>query len=127
MFCLKGFNTILQEWVYLIVYEDGMIVNESWSDIQRGSIKQYAEILDKDKRMIWEDDELINEKNGEHLFVRFGEYETENINGEFISNRGFYLENEDLTVMPIGSLEESAIRVVGDINSDLDKLATIRK
>lgn len=42
MICLRGFNTKLEELVYLIVYDDGMITNENWNNIQHGSIKRYT-------------------------------------------------------------------------------------
>lgn len=115
MICLRGFNTKLEELVYLIVYDDGMITNENWNNIQHGSIKRYTELLDKNKKLIWEDDELINEKNGKHVFVRFGEYEFVDADGEELRNIGFHLENEDFTISPIGTLED--MRIIGDSNS----------
>ncbi len=116
MLWLKGFNRKLKEWVSIQIYEDGTIMKNNWNHIMDGSIKRYTEQLDVNKELLWEDDEIVNEITGMHMFIRYGEYEIYSpVDDTWMKSVGFYMESEDYPDMPLGETDEYARKVIKDM------------
>lgn len=113
MLWLKGFNRKLKEWVSIQIYEDGTIMKNNWNHIMDGSIKRYTEQLDVNKELLWEDDEIVNEITGMHMFIRYGEYEIYSpVDDTWMKSVGFYMETKGYPDMPLGETSEYVRKVV---------------
>lgn len=116
MICLKGYNQKLKRWTELIIPDNGTFFAKDWECIAKGSIKRYTEKLDVNRELLWEDDEIINEQNGVHMFIRYGEYEVYcPANESVMKSVGFYMESEDYPDMPLGETDEYARKVIKDM------------
>ena len=76
MFCLKGYNQMLKKWIEMKILDDGTVLADDWEHIEEGSIKRYTEQMDMGKKMLWEDDQIVDMQTGKCMIIRFGEYET---------------------------------------------------
>lgn len=115
MILLKGYNQKQKKWVQLYITEAGIVFGDDWHYIAVGSIKRYTGQLDVNKEMLWEDDEIVSELNGVHMFIRYGEYEAYcPEDKEPMKGVGFYVEAEGYQDMPLGPTEEYAIKVMGN-------------
>lgn len=105
MFCLKGYNQMLKKWIEMKILDDGTVLVDDWEHIEEGSIKRYTEQMDMEKKMLWEDDQIVDMQTGKCLIIRFGEYETYCVEEEQImKNVGFYLETRTGENLPLGNL-----------------------
>ena len=112
MIVIKGYNTRLKQKVELLINEDRAILGlERWKNIRTGSVKRYTEQKDIEGKMLFEDDVIVSNLNGEEMTIRYGRYnaycpedhcEMENI--------GFYVESTGREDMPLGPTEEYALR-----------------
>lgn len=113
MILLKGYNRKLKKWVEMHIDDRGIVITKEWKHIEEGSVKRYTGQLDVNKEMLWEDDEIISDLNGVHMFIRFGEYEAYcPADEEWMKNVGFYVEAEGYPNMSLGPTEEYAIKVM---------------
>lgn len=113
MIFLKGYNQKLKKWVQLHISDAGIIFGDDWHYIAVGSIKRYTGQFDINKEMLWEDDEIVSEVNGVHMFIRYGEYEAYCPADEvMMKNIGFYAEAEGYPDMPLGPTEEYARKII---------------
>ena len=95
MFCLKGYNQMLKKWIEMKILDDGTVLVDDWEHIEEGSIKRYTEQMDMEKKMLWEDDQIVDMQTGKCMIIRFGEYETYCVEEEQImKNVGFYYKQE---------------------------------
>ena len=95
------------------IFDDGTVLENDWNHIMNGSIKKYTEQLDVNKEPLWEDDEIVSELNGVHMFIRYGEYEVYcPANESVMKSVGFYMESEDYPYMPLGETDEYARKVI---------------
>ncbi len=109
---LKGYNTKLKKWVQLMIV-NGISFGQDWDHVVSDSIKRYTGQMDVNKEMLWEDDEIINESTGTHMFIRYGEYEVYfPVRERTVKNVGFYLESEDYPDMPLGETDVYARKVL---------------
>lgn len=116
MLYVKGYNQYLKKWGKLQIFDDGTIFKSDWNHIIHGSIKRYTGQLDINKELLWEDDEIINEQNGVHMFIRYGEYEVYcPVKESVMKTVGFYIESEDYPDMPLGETDEYARKVIKDM------------
>ncbi len=112
---LKGYNEELKEWVEL-TFIDGVTFGRDWHHIMRSSIKRYTGQMDVNKKMLWEDDEIMNESTGTHMFIRYGDYEAYcPVREETVKNVGFYLESEDYPDMPLGDTDLYAWKITPEL------------
>lgn len=113
MVILKGFNRKIKKYVELKINEDGAILEQDWECIEEGSVKRYTGLLDINREMLWQDDEIVNDQNNIHMFIRFGEYEAYcPADDEWMKNIGFYVEAEGYPDMPLGETSEYARKVI---------------
>ena len=109
---LKGYNVKLKKWVQLMIV-NGISFGQDWDHVVSDSIKRYTGQMDVNKEMLWEDDEIINESTGAHMFIRYGEYEAYcPVRERTVKNVGFYLESEDYPDMPLGETDAYARKVL---------------
>ena len=109
---LKGYNVKLKKWVQLMII-NGISFGQDWDHVVSDSIKRYTGQMDVNKEMLWEDDEIINESTGTHMFIRYGEYEVYcPVRERTVKNVGFYLESEDYPDMPLGETDVYARKVL---------------
>ncbi len=96
MFCLKGYNQMLKKWIEMKILDDGTVLADDWEHIEEGSIKRYTEQMDMGKKMLWEDDQIVDMQTGKCMIIRFGEYETYCVEEEQVMKSvGFYLETRN--------------------------------
>lgn len=113
MIALKGFNQKLKKWVELQISDSGAVIKRDWNYIAHGSIKRYTDQLDVNKELLWEDDEIVNEITGMHMFIRYGEYEIYSpVDDTWMKSVGFYVESQGYPDMPLGETSEYARKVI---------------
>lgn len=96
MFCLKGYNRLLKKWIEMKILDDGTVLADDWEHIEEDSIKRYTEQMDMGKKMLWEDDQIVDMQTGKCMIIRFGEYETYCVEEEQVMKSvGFYLETRN--------------------------------
>lgn len=109
MIIVKGFNQKLKKWVQIQIFDNGTVIGNDWNCIAEGSIKRYTEQLDVNRELLWEDDEIVSELNGTHMFIRYGEYEAYcPADDMWTKNVGFYVEAKGYPDMPLGETSEYA-------------------
>lgn len=112
MFCLKGYNQMLKKWIEMKILDDGTVLADDWEHIEEGSIKRYTEQMDMRKKMLWEDDQIVDMQTGKCMIIRFGEYETYCVEEEQVMKSvGFYLETRNGENLPLGNLSEYANKI----------------
>lgn len=75
MIVIQGYNTRLKQKVELLINEDGAILGlERWKNIRTGSVKRYTEQKDIEGKMLFEDDVIVSNLNGEEMTIRYGRY-----------------------------------------------------
>ena len=73
------------------ILDDGTVLADDWEHIEEGSIKRYTEQMDMGKKMLWEDDQIVDMQTGKCMIIRFGEYETYCVEEEQVMKSvGFY-------------------------------------
>ena len=96
---------MLKKWIEMKILDDGTVLVDDWEHIEEGSIKRYTEQMDMEKKMLWEDDQIVDMQTGKCMIIRFGEYETYCVEEEQImKNIGFYLETRTGENLPLGNL-----------------------
>lgn len=96
MLCLKGYNRLLKKWIEMKILDDGTVLADDQEHIEEGSIKRYTEQMDMGKKMLWEDDQIVDMQTGKCMIIRFGEYETYCVEEEQVMKSvGFYLETRN--------------------------------
>ena len=112
MFCLKGYNQMLKKWIEMKILDDGTVLADDCEHIEEGSIKRYTEQMDMGKKMLWEDDQIVDMQTGKCMIIRFGEYETYCVEEEQVMKSvGFYLETRNGENLPLGNLSEYANKI----------------
>ena len=57
-----------------------------------------------EKKMLWEDDQIVDMQTGKCMIIRFGEYETYCVEEEQVMKSvGFYLETRNGENLPLGT------------------------
>ena len=121
MIIAKGYNQKLKKWVQMQIFDDGTVLENDWNHIMNGSIKKYTEQLDVNKEPLWEDDEIVSELNGVHMFIRYGEYEAYcPVDDLWMKSVGFYVEAEGYPDMPLGETAEYARKVMQEVGEIAD-------
>lgn len=108
----KGYNRLLKKWIEMKILDDGTVLADDWEHIEEDSIKRYTEQMDMGKKMLWEDDQIVDMQTGKCMIIRFGEYETYCVEEEQVMKSvGFYLETRNGENLPLGNLSEYANKI----------------
>lgn len=105
MIVIKGYNKELEKFAEVQIWDDGTIIKEDWEHIEPGSVKLYTGRMDSNRNMLFQDDEIVNELNGKHAFIRYGEHELSGLDND-IQTIGFYIETMEHETMPLTFAEE---------------------
>ena len=46
------------------ILDDGTVLADDWEHIEEDSIKRYTEQMDMGKKMLWEDDQIVDMQTG---------------------------------------------------------------
>jgi len=89
-----------------------MTLLEDWKERQPPELAQPDKTMDMGKKMLWEDDQIVDMQTGKCMIIRFGEYETYCVEEEQVMKSvGFYLETRNGENLPLGNLSEYANKI----------------
>ncbi len=113
MIVIRGYNRELEKFAEVQILDDGTMIKDKWEHIEQGSIKLYTGRMDGNRNLLFQDDEIVNEQSGEHMFIRYGEYEMDCMEN-YIQTIGFYLETIENETRPFHLLEEQIHKVANE-------------